>query len=103
MYSRARRVTDLCAGSTSTANVGPGSYNIQRSAPERTGTLCLTGWTVSSVLLDRLTMMESLLGLLFLVDILCRTAPGVLRRRSQIFQDQEPMTSSSRGGRSSTH
>ncbi|XP_053510224.1 sperm-tail PG-rich repeat-containing protein 2-like isoform X1 [Ictalurus furcatus] len=37
MYSRARRVTDLCAGSTSTANVGPGSYNIQRSAPERTG------------------------------------------------------------------
>ncbi|XP_046697183.1 sperm-tail PG-rich repeat-containing protein 2 isoform X1 [Silurus meridionalis] len=36
MYSRAPRVTDLSAGSASTANVGPGSYNIQRSAPERT-------------------------------------------------------------------
>ncbi|KAB5515300.1 hypothetical protein PHYPO_G00250260 [Pangasianodon hypophthalmus] len=36
MYSRARRVTDLCPGSASTANVGPGSYSIQSSAPERT-------------------------------------------------------------------
>ncbi|XP_060763619.1 sperm-tail PG-rich repeat-containing protein 2 [Neoarius graeffei] len=35
MYSRARRVTDLCTGSASTASVGPGSYNVQRSAPER--------------------------------------------------------------------
>ncbi|KAK2845976.1 hypothetical protein Q7C36_010830 [Tachysurus vachellii] len=36
MYSRACRVTDLCAESASTTNVGPGSYNIQRPAPERT-------------------------------------------------------------------
>ncbi|XP_058231510.1 sperm-tail PG-rich repeat-containing protein 2 isoform X2 [Hemibagrus wyckioides] len=36
MYCRARRVTDLCSASASTDNVGPGSYNVQRSAPERT-------------------------------------------------------------------
>lgn len=30
-------MTDLCPESASTANVGPGSYNIQKSAPERTG------------------------------------------------------------------
>ncbi|KAF5887014.1 sperm-tail PG-rich repeat-containing protein 2, partial [Clarias magur] len=36
MYSRARRVTDLCTGSASTSTVGPGSYNIHSPAAEKT-------------------------------------------------------------------
>ncbi|XP_046697185.1 sperm-tail PG-rich repeat-containing protein 2 isoform X3 [Silurus meridionalis] len=74
-----------------------------RSSLSPPGPQCLTGWKVKSVLLDQLTMMKTLPGLHYLVEILCRTAPGVLRMQVQMFQVQEPITSSSLWGGNFIH